>query len=161
MKTLPVIEKIVVNAGIGRLTAMPNFKDKVLPEVTSEFATIVGQKPALRGAKKSIAGFKLREGMVVGLTATLRGARMKAFLDRMNKVVFPRVRDFRGISKKNIDERGNLTVGIREHTIFPEIIPENSKVAIGLQMTVVPKAPLTREEAINWYRSLGIPLMKD
>ena len=103
----------------------------------------------------------MREGTVVGLTATLRGARMNSFLSRMNKVVFPRVRDFRGISKKNIDGQGNLTVGIKEHTIFPEISPEDSKFPMGIQMTIVPKRSLTKEEAIIWYRSLGVPLVKD
>ncbi len=160
MKSLE-IQKIVVNSGIGKLTSMPNFKDKVLPEIMAEFSAIVGQKPSPRGAKKSIAGFKLREGTIVGITATVRGARMRAFLERMNKVVFPRIRDFRGIPQKNIDAQGNLTIGIKEHTIFPEIIPELSKVSFGVQMTIVLKKPMPKKEAVAWYRSLGVPLTKE
>jgi large subunit ribosomal protein L5 len=161
MNPFSSMEKIVVNSGIGKLTSMPNFKDKVLPAITAEFAAIVGQKPSPRGAKKSIAGFKLREGTVVGLVATIRGARMRSFFERMNKVVFPRVRDFRGIPRKNIDLQGNLTIGIKEHTIFPEISPEHSKVSFGIQMTIVPKKPMLKEEAIAWYQSLGVPLTKN
>lgn len=154
------LEKIVVNAGIGRLaTGNAHFEEKILPEAVTEFKTITGQQPALRRARASIAGFKLRQGMVIGMSATLRGKRMRDFLERLNAIVFPRVRDFRGIDPKAIDSSGNLTIGIKEHTSFPEIIPENSKVDFGLEVTIVPKIR-RRDGAADLYASFGIPLKK-
>lgn len=154
------LEKVVVNTGIGRLsTQSPNFEEKALVEVTNDFKAIVGQHPAVRRARISIAGFKTRKGQVIGLSATVRGKRMADLIARVNAAVFPRVRDFRGISLKNIDEHGNLNIGIRDHTAFPEIIPENTNVDFGLQITVVPKIK-NRDEALALYRSLGIPLQK-
>ena len=125
-----------------------------------EFKSIIGQHPAFRRARTSVAGFKIREGMVIGLSATMRGKRMHGFLARLNAIVFPRVRDFRGIPLKNIDENGNLNIGIREHTAFPEIFPETSKIDFGLQVTIVPNAK-NKEQAVAMYRSLGIPLQKE
>ncbi len=155
------LEKIVVNSGIGRLsTASPNFPEKVLPEIVKDFAALTGQKPATRAARQSIAGFKIREGQIVGLQVTLRGKRMTDFLEKIVKVVLPRVRDFRGIDLKNIDSRGNLNLGIKENVVFPEINPEVSKAGFGLQITVVPKAVKSREEAVRLYRELGVPLKK-
>lgn len=153
------IEKIVVNSGIGKLSSQPNF-DKILPEVINDIALITGQKPAIRPAKVSIAGFKIRTGMVVGLKATLRRKKMIDFLNKLIKVVFPRIRDFRGIDLTNVDGRGNLTIGIKEHIVFPEINPEQTKVNIGLQVTVVPKQIKSREEAIQFYKELGMPFKK-
>jgi len=154
------LEKIVVNAGIGRLaTNSANFEEKTLPNVIEEFKAIIGQYPAARRARISIAGFKIRKGMIIGLSAVMRGKRMEQFLARLNAIVLPRVRDFRGIHLKNIDAHGNLNIGIREHTAFPEIIPENSKVDFGLQVTVVPKIK-GREKALELYRALGVPLQK-
>ena len=138
----PALEKIVVNSGIGRLTQLPEFEGKVLPAV--------------------VQGFKLREGTVVGLRVTLRGKRMNDFLNRVVHITLPRVRDFRGISKKNIDTAGNLTIGIREHASFPEIKPELSKFAFGLQLTLVPKVPFKgKEDAIRFYQSLGVPFERN
>lgn len=155
------LEKIVVATGIGRIaTTSPNFEEKALPNIIEEFKMITGQYPAVRRARISIAGFKIRQGMVVGLSAVVRGKRMGQLLARVNAIVLPRVRDFRGIHLKNIDGYGNLNIGIREHTAFPEIVPENSKVDFGLQITVVPKIK-KREKAIELYRSLGIPLQKE
>jgi large subunit ribosomal protein L5 len=155
-----VLHKIVVNVGIGRMaTSNAHFDEKILPEIIGEFKTITGQKPALRHAVKSIAGFKLRQGTIVGMNATLRGRRMRDFLERLNAIVFPRVRDFRGIPVRNIDANGNLTVGIREHTAFPEIVPENSKVDFGMEVTLVLKAQ-GREKAADIYYALGVPLQK-
>ncbi len=155
------LEKIVVNTGVGRLaTSNAHFEEKILPEVIAEFKAITGQKPALRKARASIAGFKLRQGTVVGMNATLRGKRMRDFLYRLNSIVFPRVRDFRGIDPKTIDSTGNLTIGIKEHTSFPEIIPENSKVDFGLEVTIVPKIRRT-EGAAAFYELLGIPFKKE
>ena len=159
MKNKKVIEKIVINVGIGRLSQQPNFEDKVLPELMKEMALIAGQKPAVTKAKKSISGFKVREGQAVGLKVTLRHQRMSDFLERLIKIVFPRLRDFRGIDLKNIDSNGNLTVGLREQTVFPEINPEISKVDFGLEISIVSNAK-NKEEAVALYRSLGIPLKK-
>lgn len=157
-----VLHKIVVNVGVGRMaTSNAHFDEKVLPEIISEFKTVTGQQPALRRAVKSIAGFKLRQGTVVGMNATLRGARMRDFLERLNAIVFPRVRDFRGIPTKNIDANGNLSIGIREHVAFPEIIPENSKVDFGMEVTFVLKVQdKDKAKALEIYHALGIPLVK-
>ncbi|HEY4475308.1 MAG TPA: 50S ribosomal protein L5 [Candidatus Paceibacterota bacterium] len=158
-KGIKKIEKIVVNAGIGRLSSQPNF-DKVLPAIVKDFSAITGQKPAFREAKKSVSGFKLREGTTVGLTATLRGSRMAYFLEKFCKVVLPRIRDFRGIDKKSVDERGNLSVGVKENVVFPEINPDISRLDFGLQITVVPKLSEGRERAIELYKEIGIPFKK-
>ncbi|OGY65046.1 MAG: 50S ribosomal protein L5 [Candidatus Harrisonbacteria bacterium RIFCSPHIGHO2_12_FULL_48_16] len=154
------LEKIVVSTGIGRLSGQPNFADKILPSIVSEFSSITGQKPKLRSAINSISGFKLREGTVVGLQATLRRKRMIQFLNKVTKVVLPRVRDFRGISPKSIDQRGNLSFGIKDHLVFPEIAPENSKTNFGVEITVVPKNLKSREAAAEFYKQLGIPMQK-
>jgi large subunit ribosomal protein L5 len=156
-----VLHKIVVNTGVGRMaTSNAHFDEKVLPEIMAEFKAITGQHPALRRAVKSIAGFKLRQGTVVGMNATLRGRRMRDFLNRLNSIVFPRVRDFRGIPVKNLDANGNLTIGIREHVAFPEIVPENSKADFGVEVTLVLKEQ-GAENALETYRALGIPLQKE
>lgn len=154
------LEKIVVNSGFGRLATQPSFEEKLLPELSREFAAITGQKPAPRRARKSISGFKIREGLVVGMVATLRGKRMADFLERLVQVVLPRIRDFRGIPLKNVDAAGNLNVGIREQFAFPEVAPESSKVNFGVQVTVVPKQAKNRDAAISFYRELGVPLQK-
>ena len=159
-KNTKKIEKIVINAGIGRISSQPNFVDKILPELIKDFSLMVGQKPSTQGAKKSISGFKLREGMIVGLKATLRGRRMIDFLEKIIKIVLPRIRDFRGIDPKNIDSHGNLTIGIKENLVFPEINPEISKVSFGVQVTIVPQSVKNRNAAIETYRSLGLPLKR-
>lgn len=153
------IEKVVVNAGIGRLSQTANFSDKVLPEVIADFSAITGQKPMFCPAKTSIAGFKIREGNIVGLKATLRRKRMKDFLTKVVNVVLPRVRDFRGISVKGVDERGNLTIGIKEHIVFPEVNMETVKVGFGIEFTVVPRRRV-REAALELYRAIGVPFQK-
>ncbi len=154
------LDKIVVNSGFGRLATQPSFEEKTLPELMREFAALTGQKPAPRPARTSISGFKIRQGLVVGMTATLRGKRMADFLRRFIAVVLPRIRDFRGIPLQNVDARGNLNVGVREQFAFPEVTPETSKVNFGLQVTVVPKRVKNRDEAIALYRELGVPLQK-
>ena len=155
--SLPRIEKIVVNIGVGRLSGQTNFEEKILPEVTKGISLITGQKPVPAKAKKSIAGFKIRTGQVVGLKITLRRRRMTDFLNKLIKVVLPRVRDFRGIDLTSIDKRGNLNIGLRDYSVFPEINPEESKVDFGLEISIVSTAK-HREEAIALYRILGIPL---
>ncbi len=155
------LEKIVVNSGFGRLATQSNFKDKVLPGLIREFAAITGQKPQTRPAKKSISGFKLRANEIIGLRVTLRGKRMVQFLNKITQLVLPRIRDFRGIDPETIDEGGNLNIGIKEQWVFPEIIPENSPVNFGLQITIVPKKGGNRKEAVLLYQKIGIPLKKD
>lgn len=154
----PKLQKIVLNVGVGRLSQQPNF-DKLLPEIINDISLIAGQKPATAAAKKSIAGFKSREGQTVGLKATLRGSKMNDFLERMINIVFPRVKDFRGIDMKSVDKNGNLTIGIKEHAVFPEINFELLKVDFGVEVSIVSNAK-TREEAIELYKLLGIPFKK-
>jgi len=154
------LEKIVVNIGVGRLRQAQNFSDKILPEIEKELAEITGQKPSPRGAKKSIAGFKLRAGDIVGLKVTLRGKRMKDFLDKVIGIALPRVRDFRGIDLKKVDKSGNLSIGFREHSVFPEINLETSRVNFGIEITLVPNT-VKKEEAVELYRKLGIPFKKN
>jgi len=153
------IEKIVINVGIGKWSQQPNFEEKVLPELIKEIGLITGQKPAITKAKKSISGFKVREDQPVGLKVTLRHRRMTDFLERLIRIVLPRLRDFRGINPKSIDPRGNLTIGLREQTVFPEINPEISKVDFGLEISIISNTK-NREEAIELYRQLGLPLKK-
>ena len=157
---VPKIEKIAINSGIGRIIASDSQTEKtVLPQIMEDLALITSQKPAIRQAKKSIASLKVRKGMKVGLIVTLRGKRMYDFLERLINIVLPRVRDFRGIDLKKIDAHGNLTIGIKEHTVFPEINLEKTKIIFGLEITIVPKAK-NREEAIMLYKMMGIPLKK-
>ena len=153
------IEKIVVGAGLGRLNQQAQFEEKILPDVSKEFSMITGQKASVRPAKKSIAGFKIREGQIVGLKVTLRQKRMEDFFERLVKLALPRVKDFRGLDLKNIDESGNLNIGFKEQNIFPEIDMEKSKVNFGLQVTIVPRKK-NRDFAIDLYRRLGLPLKK-
>ena len=153
------LEKVVVNVGVGRLSSQPNFEDKILPEIMKELSLITGQKAATRPATQSIAGFKTRAGTIVGLKTTLRGNRLREFLGKFIHVVLPRVRDFRGIKASAIDAGGNLTIGLKEHLVFPEIIPELSKVNFGMEVTLVPKIS-DPAKAFELYKSLGIPFGK-
>jgi len=150
----PRIEKVVVSTGIGKIQD----KNKVTL-IQDRLAKITGQKAAPRGAKKAIASFKIREGDVVGYQVTLRDTRMRDFLDRLIHIALPRTRDFRGIPRSSIDEMGNLTIGVREHTVFPETADEDLKDVFGLSVTVVTTAD-TREEAEAYLRHLGFPLQK-
>lgn len=153
----PQLEKIVIATGVGRLRQQAQFEEKILPEMAKELALISGQRPASRGAKKSIAGFKIREGDVVGLMVTLRGKKMRDFLERLTKIVLPRVRDFRGINPRAIDKQGNLTLGFREHTVFPEISTDEAHHDFGLEVTLVAKVR-NADEGYALYKSLGVPL---
>jgi large subunit ribosomal protein L5 len=153
------LEKIVINVGVGKLSQQPNFEDKILPSLIQDLSLITGQKPAVCKAKKSISGFKVRAGQIIGFKITLRRRRMYDFLKRLIKVILPRGRDFRGINLKSIDAKGNFTIGLKEHTVFPEINPETSKVDFGLEISIVSNAK-NREEAIKLYRILGIPLKR-
>ncbi|WP_342753114.1 50S ribosomal protein L5 [Shouchella clausii] len=152
---VPKIEKIVVNMGIG--DAVQNAK--VLDKAVEELQAIAGQKPVVTRAKKSIAGFRLREGMPIGAKVTLRGERMYDFLDKLISVSLPRVRDFRGISKKSFDGRGNYTLGIKEQLIFPEIDYDKVTKVRGMDIVIVTTAN-TDEEARELLTQLGMPFQK-
>ena len=149
---VPKVSKIVVSSGVGSL------KDKKKLElVVDRLARITGQAPAPRGAKKSIANFKMRAGDVVGYQVTLRGARQQAFLDKLINIVLPRVKDFRGIAPKSIDEMGNISIGLKEHTVFPETSDEDAKDIFGVAVTIVTTAK-NKKEAESYLRHLGLPL---
>ena len=150
--SIPKLEKIVLNMGLG--DAIQNAK--VIDVATNELAVISGQKPVVTKAKKSIAQFKLREGMSIGAMVTLRGERMYEFLDRLISVTLPRVRDFRGISSKAFDGRGNYTVGLRDQLIFPEVDFHKVDKARGMNVCIVTTAN-TDEEARSLLRQFGMP----
>lgn len=151
----PHVVKVVVSAGVGKIRA----DKKRLEIVEDRLARITGQKAAPRGAKKSVASFKVREGDVVGYQVTLRGKRMYDFLEKLVHVALPRTRDFRGIKLSAIDDMGNLTIGIKEHTIFPETSDEDLKDVFGFAATIVSTAK-DKKEAEAFYRHLGFPLQK-
>ena len=151
--------KVVINAGVGRASQQGNFADKILPQIMSDFAAIAGQQPHIRKAKQSIAGFKIREGQIVGVRVTLRGGKMVDFFERFITITLPRVRDFGGINRHNIDTNGNLNYGIKEQYVFTEVSPENSPFTFSLQVTLVPKSG-QGGTAIDKYLELGVPLKK-
>ncbi len=153
------IEKVVVASGVGRRSQEEHFEDKTLPEIENDLSRITSQKPSRRPARQSIAGFKIRAGQIVGLKVTLRGARMEDFLKKLVNAALPRVKDFRGLEIKNVDESGNLNIGFKDQTVFPEIELEKTRINFGMQVTIVPKTK-NREAAIDLYRHLGIPLKK-
>lgn len=149
---IPRIEKIVVNMGMGE--AISN--SKILDTAVEELKSVTGQKPVITKAKKSIAAFKLREGMNIGTMVTLRGDRMYEFLDRLISVALPRVRDFRGISPKAFDGRGNYTLGVREQLIFPEIDFNKVDKTRGMNISIVTTAK-TDEQARALLKAMGMP----
>ncbi len=149
---IPKLEKIVVNMGVGEASQ----DSRRLDGAMEDLARITGQKPQLRRARKSIAGFKIRDGMPVGARVTLRGERMWEFLDRLITIALPRVRDFRGISPRSFDGRGNFALGLSEQTIFPEISYDSIDTTRGLDVAVVTTAE-TDEEARELLRMLGMP----
>lgn len=153
---VPRIKKVVVNVGIGKLGKE---NDKI-EEVVNSLTAITGQKPVKTKAKKAIAGFKIREGMEVGVMVTLRGARMWQFIDRLVNATLPRTRDFQGINRRAVDSKGNLNVGLKEHLIFPEISPEKVRHIFGLQVTVSTSAE-TQEEGLELFKLLGFPLKSE
>ena len=150
---VPRLIKIVVNTGIGRRD------EKEREGIKRQFEQIVGQRVVPKKALKAIATFKTRVGSVIGFAATLRGARMYDFLERLIHVAIPRVRDFRGLDPESIDARGSLTIGVREHSVFPEMVGEDAKPAFGFEVTLVTSAR-SREEALVFFRALGIPFKK-
>jgi len=159
---VPKIMKVVVNAGIGRVllaAAQGKTRDELLGEIKKDFSLIVGQMPLEAKAKKSISGFKTREGMTVGLFATLRGKRMYDFLDRLINIALPRVRDFRGLNKDSFDGKGNLNIGIKDMMAFPEVPPTSTRHIFGMQITVVINSK-NKEQAVALCKSIGFPLKK-
>lgn len=153
----PKVVKVVVSVGTG--TRQKANKD------TNEFvigrlAKITGQRGALRGAKKSVSSFKIRQGDSIGAVVTLRGKRMYSFLEKLLNVALPRTKDFRGISRKAVDDVGNLTIGIREHTIFPETADEDIRDVFGLSVTLVSTAK-DKKEGLAFFELLGVPFKKE
>lgn len=153
----PRLKKIVVNTGTGT----PIKKDKNKNEAIAErLARITGQKGAFRGAKQSISSFKIRQGDPIGIVVTLRGGRMYAFLEKLINVALPRTKDFRGINRNAVDNIGNLTIGIKEHTIFPETADEDIRDVFGLSVTLVSSAK-NKKEGTAFFEILGIPFKKE
>ena len=149
---VPTVLKITVNRGLGE--AAQNAKS--LEASVNELATITGQKVVVTRAKKAIAGFKIRQGMAIGCAVTLRGERMYAFLERLINLALPRIRDFRGVSPKSFDGRGNYTLGVREQLIFPEISFDKIEAIRGMDITIVTSAR-TDEEGQSLLREMGMP----
>ncbi|WP_206830595.1 50S ribosomal protein L5 [Alicyclobacillus fructus] len=149
---VPRLEKIVINMGLGEATQNP----KVIDAAVEDLRAISGQQPVVTRAKKSIAGFRLRQGMPIGVKVTLRGERMYHFLDKLMNLALPRVRDFRGVSPRSFDGRGNYTLGLREQLIFPEIDYDKIDKVRGLEVVVVTTAK-TDEEARALLTELGMP----
>lgn len=149
---VPRIEKVVVNCGVGKIR-----EEKEREEIQKFLGLITGQKPAPRAAKKAIASFKTREGLIIGYQVTLRGKRMYDFLSRLINIALPRTRDFRGIDESSFDAKGNLTIGVKEHIVFPEMIGADYRFLFGFEITVVTSAR-TRKEGIELLRLFGFPL---
>ncbi len=153
--SIPKIEKAVINIGVGRMSREKDTKG--LERIEADLAKITGQKPSKRVAKKSISGFKLREGVMVGMAVTLRGKRMYDFIDRLISIALPRSRDFRGINPKSIDRNGNLNVGIKESNIFPEITYETLRDIFSFEVTFVTTAH-SSQEGYELFKQIGFPL---
>ena len=151
----PKVEKVVLNIGVGDATT----NSKALDDAVAELTLIAGQKPVVTKAKKSIAGFKLREGMPIGCKVTLRGEKMYEFLDKLMNISLPRVRDFRGVSKTAFDGRGNYTLGVKEQIIFPEINFDKVQIVRGMDIVIVTTAN-TNEEGYALLEGMGMPFTK-
>ena len=154
---VPKMVEIVLNVGTG--TALKKDKNKN-ETIADRLSKITGQKPALRGAKQSISSFKIRQGDPIGVVVTLHGKRMYAFLEKLVNVALPRTKDFRGISRKAVDNIGNLTIGIKEHTIFPETADEDIRDVFGMSITLVSTAK-NKKEGTAFFEVLGIPFKKE
>jgi large subunit ribosomal protein L5 len=153
---VPRIEKITLNMGVGDAKTEAKALDSAIEELT----TIAGQRAQVRRARRSIAGFKLREGMPIGAKVTLRGDRMYEFLDRLVSIALPRIRDFRGLSPRSFDGRGNYSIGIREQLIFPEINYDDIAAIRGLDVAITTTAE-SDEQALALLRALGLPFAED
>jgi len=155
MKQQGKLRKIVVNIGVGRIKT----DSKLIGQIANSLTTITGAKPSRRTATKAIAGFKLKKGDLAGFTVTLRGKRMQDFLTRLTKLALPGDRDFKGIADSSIDQSGNLTIGIKDMTIFPELRESSGSFSHGLELTLVTEG-LKREQAKTFYEHLGILFKK-
>jgi large subunit ribosomal protein L5 len=152
----PRLKKVIVSVGTGSAMKRDNKRNDL---VSDRLSKITGQKPSLRGAKQSIASFKIRQGDAVGVSVTLRGPRMYAFLEKFFNIAVPRTKDFRGFNRTAVDSIGNLTLGIKEHTIFPETADEDIKDVFGLSVTMVSSAK-TKEEGTAFFELLGVAFKK-
>ncbi len=153
----PRLKKVVINVGTGTLMKKDKNKNEA---IVSRLAKITGQKASLRGAKQSISSFKIRQGDPVGVVVTLRGARMYAFLEKFLNIALPRTKDFRGINASGVDNIGNLSIGIKEHTIFPETADEDIRDVFGLSVIVVSTAK-NKKEGTTFFELIGIPFKKE
>ena len=158
---VPKIEKVVVNAGFGKQVCGKTTQEqkKIQEFILRDLSLITGQKPKITKARKAVSGFKLRKGMIVGAAAVLRKNRMYDFMEKLINIALPRTRDFKGIDEKSFDNKGNLTIAIRENIVFPEISPEKSKITFGFEVTVATTAK-RREEGIMLLRLMGFPIKK-
>jgi large subunit ribosomal protein L5 len=152
----PKLNKIVINTGTG--TAIKKDKNKN-DSISIRLAKITGQKGTMKGAKQSISSFKIRQGDPIGIVVTMRGARMYAFLEKLINVALPRTKDFRGIYRTSVDNIGNMTIGIKEHTIFPETADEDIKDVFGMSITIVSSAK-SKKEGTAFFELLGVPFKK-
>ena len=153
---IPGVSKVVVNMGVGAAAKNQQQMDNLKRDI----AAITGQAPSVRNAKVSIASFSLRAGMPVGLSVTLRGGHMYSFLDRLFSIALPRLRDFRGVSLKSFDKKGNYTLGFEEHTVFPEVDPSKAAAPHGLEITIVTTAG-TKEKSKRLLELMGCPFVKE
>jgi large subunit ribosomal protein L5 len=153
---VPKIKKVVINAGVGKTLKDPKFLDAII----NELKAISGQQPVKTLAKKSIAGFKIRENQVVGVMVTLRGHRMYDFLEKMIKVALPRVRDFRGVNPKSFDGRGNYSIGFKEQVVFPETSPDGIEHVFGFEVNIQTNAG-NDHDAMALLKALGMPFQKN
>ena len=158
---VPAIEKVVVNVGFGKMISGKTSDEerKILKSISNDLILITGQRPVLTKARKSIAGFKIRKGSPVGVMVTLRRKKMFDLLERLIHIALPRSRDFAGISPNSVDKRGNLTIAIKEHISFPEILPEKSKMFFSLEITIVTTTQ-NREQGLELLRLIGFPIKK-
>jgi len=156
---VPKIEKVVINTGFGKIISdkTSDEKKKIMSAILSGLAAITGQKPVLTKAKKSISGFKIRKGVPMGAAVILRRKMMSDFLERLINITLPRSRDFQGIDKKSIDKSGNLTIALKEHISFSEILPEKAKHIFGLEITIVTTAK-SKEKGLELLKLIGFPI---
>jgi large subunit ribosomal protein L5 len=161
----PKIKKIVVNSGVGKMInarkggEVTQGEEDTIKDLVSELSLITGQKPQILRAKKSIAGFKLRKGTISGVRVTLRGAKMRDFLSRLVNIAFPRSRDFSGLEKKAVDRGGNVTIGIKEQIIFPEIPHDKARKIWGMEVNIITSAD-NKEDGIKLLKESGVPFSK-
>lgn len=159
---VPSIKKVVLNSSFGKAVVgkSASEREKIQNLISQDLSLIAGQKANLTKAKKSIAGFKLRENLEIGAVVTLRKGKMWDFLERLIYLSLPRSRDFKGLNPKSVDKQGNLSIGLKEHIFFPEIFTEKEKTIFGFQITVVTNAK-NKEEGLELYKLLGFPIKED